>query len=51
MSLEQIRKEFPANGFREVGQFEKLPWQHLLFFERDDRAATQAAAPATARSQ
>jgi ubiquinone/menaquinone biosynthesis C-methylase UbiE len=36
MSKEQIMKEFPPNGFKLVEQFDKLPWQHLMFFERDD---------------
>lgn len=36
MSKAQIMKEFPPNGFRLVEQFDKLPWQHLMFFERDD---------------
>jgi ubiquinone/menaquinone biosynthesis C-methylase UbiE len=36
MSKEQIFKEFEPNGFRLVEQFDKLPWQHLMFFERDD---------------
>jgi ubiquinone/menaquinone biosynthesis C-methylase UbiE len=33
MSKEQILKEFPTNGFKLVEQFDKLPWQHLMFFE------------------
>jgi ubiquinone/menaquinone biosynthesis C-methylase UbiE len=36
MSKEQIMKEFPPNGFKLVGEFEKLPWQHVMFFGRDD---------------
>jgi ubiquinone/menaquinone biosynthesis C-methylase UbiE len=36
MSKEQIMKEFPANGFKLVGSFDELPWQHLMFFARDD---------------
>jgi ubiquinone/menaquinone biosynthesis C-methylase UbiE len=35
MSKAQIMKEFPANGFKLVEEFDKLPWQHLMFFERD----------------
>lgn len=35
MSKEQIMKEFPPNGFKLVSEFDKLPWQHLMFFERD----------------
>lgn len=36
MSKKQILKEFPPNGFRLVEQFDKLPWQHLMFFERGE---------------
>ncbi len=36
MSKKQIMKEFPANGFKLVEQFDELPWLHVLFFERDD---------------
>jgi cyclopropane fatty-acyl-phospholipid synthase-like methyltransferase len=35
MSKEQILKEFPPNGFKLVEQFDKLPWQHLMFFEAE----------------
>jgi ubiquinone/menaquinone biosynthesis C-methylase UbiE len=38
MSKEQILKEFEPNGFRLVEEFDKLPWQHLMFFERDESA-------------
>jgi ubiquinone/menaquinone biosynthesis C-methylase UbiE len=34
MSKKQILKEYLPNGFQVVEQFDKLPWQHLLFFER-----------------
>ena len=36
MSRKQILKELQANGFRLVKQFDGLPWQHMLFFGRDD---------------
>jgi ubiquinone/menaquinone biosynthesis C-methylase UbiE len=36
MSKKQILKEFTPKGFKLVEQFDKLPWQHLMFFERDD---------------
>lgn len=36
MSKAQIMKEFPANGFKLVEEYDKLPWQHLMFFEKDD---------------
>ena len=32
----KIMKEFPANGFKLVEEFDELPWQHLMFFQRDD---------------
>jgi len=35
MSKPQILKEFPANGLKLVGQFDGLPWQHLMYFSRD----------------
>lgn len=31
MSKEQIRREWEANGFRVVREFDDLPWQHLMF--------------------
>jgi cyclopropane fatty-acyl-phospholipid synthase-like methyltransferase len=37
MSKEQIMKEWPANGFKLVKEFDGLPWQHLLFFARDEK--------------
>jgi predicted methyltransferase len=36
MSKQQILKEFPANGFKLVREFNRLPWQHLMFFGRDE---------------
>jgi ubiquinone/menaquinone biosynthesis C-methylase UbiE len=36
MSKAQINKELPANGFKLVEQYDDLPWQHVMFFERDD---------------
>ena len=36
MSKEQILKELPPNGFKLVEQFDKLPWQHVMFFEREE---------------
>ncbi len=37
MSKEQILKEWPANGFRLVEQFDRLPWQHLMLFAPDKK--------------
>jgi ubiquinone/menaquinone biosynthesis C-methylase UbiE len=36
MSKEQILKEWPPNGFKLVKEFDELPWQHLMFFARDE---------------
>ncbi len=36
MSKVQINKEMAANGFKLVEEFDGLPWQHLMFFERDE---------------
>ena len=35
MSKRQIMKELPRNGFKLVRQFDKLPWQHMMFFGLD----------------
>jgi hypothetical protein len=36
MSKEQILKELIPNGFKLVEQFDKLPWQHMMFFQSAD---------------
>ncbi len=36
MTKEQIMKELPPNGFKLVKEFDKLPWQHMMFFARDE---------------
>lgn len=36
MSKVQIMKEYTANGFKLVREYNQLPWQHLMFFARDD---------------
>lgn len=35
MSKRQIMKEYRGNGFKLAKQFDGLPWQHLMFFEKD----------------
>ena len=35
MKRDQIVAEFEANGLKQVGGFEELPWQHLCFFEAE----------------
>lgn len=36
MSKRQIIKEYEKNGLKLVREYNKLPWQHLMFFARDD---------------
>ncbi len=36
MTKTQIMREIPANGFKLVGEYNGLPWQHMMFFARDD---------------
>lgn len=36
MSKAQINKEMTANGFKLVKEFDKLPWQHMMFFGKDE---------------
>ncbi len=36
MTKEQILLELPANGFKLVDEFDKLPWQHVMIFGRDE---------------
>jgi ubiquinone/menaquinone biosynthesis C-methylase UbiE len=36
MSKAQINKELTANGFKLVREYDDLPWQHLMFFARDE---------------
>jgi SAM-dependent methyltransferase len=39
MSRPQVLKELEPNGFRLVHEFQKLPWQHMLFFQRSQPPA------------
>ena len=34
MSKKQIDKEMVANGFKFAKEFDKLPWQHMMFFAK-----------------
>ena len=36
MSKAQVMKELRPNGFRLIKEYDKLPWQHMLFFGRDE---------------
>lgn len=42
MSKAQMMKEYQANGFKLVRQFDKLPWQHMMLFGRDDDETLQS---------
>ena len=44
MTKSQILKEFQPNGFKLVEEFDKLPWQHLMFFHRDDAPRDEPSA-------
>jgi ubiquinone/menaquinone biosynthesis C-methylase UbiE len=37
MTKAQVRAELEPAGFRLVREFDRLPWQHLLFFSPDER--------------
>jgi len=41
MSKPQIMKEYSASGFKLVREVNELPWQHLMFFARDDSPLEQ----------
>jgi SAM-dependent methyltransferase len=36
MSKKQIMKELPPSGYKLVNEFPGLPWQHMMFFGRDE---------------
>lgn len=35
MTKEQIMKEMTANGYKLDHEFDRLPWQHMMFFAKD----------------
>ncbi len=37
MSKKQANKEMKANGFKLVKEFDDLPWQHMLFYQKDEK--------------
>ena len=45
MTKAQVLKELTANGYKLVEQSDKLPWQHVLFFERDETWQPPAEKP------
>ena len=38
MSKDQIMKEMQANGFALKKEFDRLPWQHMMFFGREENS-------------
>ena len=36
MTKAQILKEYKANGFKVAREYDRLPWQHLMFMQPDD---------------
>ena len=36
MTKVQILKEYKANGFKLAKEYDRLPWQHLMFMQRDE---------------
>ncbi|MFM7034281.1 MAG: class I SAM-dependent methyltransferase [Planctomycetia bacterium] len=38
MTKAQVRLELEGNGFELVREFDRLPWQHLMFFRCDEKA-------------
>lgn len=44
MTKQQILNEWGKNGFKLSKEFEGLPWQHMMFFARDDSFDSEKAA-------
>jgi SAM-dependent methyltransferase len=44
MIKEEILKELFTSGFKVVEQFDGLPWQHMMWFARDDAPAQKSEA-------
>lgn len=45
MTRDQVCKEMAANGFKLSREFDKLPWQHMLFFAKDEKFDESARKP------
>lgn len=43
MSKAQVTKELTANGFKLVKEFDGLPWQHMMWFEKAELPASAAS--------
>jgi len=51
MSKKQILKEYSANGFKLVKEFNRLPWQHMMFFASTDDETLKAIESKPYRSE
>ena len=53
MSKLQVNKELTANGFKLVREYDKLPWQHMMFFgiDEDWNRVDQSESNSSASSQ
>ncbi len=45
MTKAQIKKELLPNGFKLVKEFDRLPWQHMMWFARNDAQAFEPEEP------
>ena len=43
MSKSQIMQEYKASDLKLVREYNALPWQHLMFFARDDSPLPEIA--------
>jgi ubiquinone/menaquinone biosynthesis C-methylase UbiE len=43
MSKRQINKELTANGYQLVKEYDELPWQHMMFYGRDETGSQPTA--------
>lgn len=43
MSKKQIMREIPPNGFKLVREYDKLPWQHVMWFEVSEDSEEETA--------
>ena len=51
MSKKQILKEYSANGLKLVREFDGLPWQHLMYFGRDDKISSTNSSESAVESE
>ena len=51
MSKAQVNREMEANGFKLAKEFDKLPWQHMMFFAKAETETEREAARTEAAKQ